>query len=172
MLQICIHFIIFRYDNNLVINYLTNKMETKTKNAVAPKTAAQTPQAENKTLQVIKPGTEPKAEETTAKIIGSIKPGLNLTQTLKIVEELHIKKRQRDNLAALLENLEDFEIEQKDEDLDDKSYYSGCTITLKDDARREFSTKNPAIIGEVVNFLKFKFADKLIEIEAQIVLPY
>jgi hypothetical protein len=147
-------------------------MNKQTKQAEAVKvTAAPTEKAETKGLTVLKPGHEPQAEETTAQVIES-KRGLNLEQTLKLVEDLHLKKRQRDRLELSINELNAFNISQKNEDLDDKSYYSGCEITLKDDERRAFTTKNPVIIREVIEYLNIRFTEKLTQLEASIVLPH
>ena len=99
------------------------------------------------------------------------KVGLNLEETLKVVEDLHQKKRHLERLKFSINTLEEFELKQEVEDLDQKSYYTGCEIELTDDNRKKWTTKNPNIIREMVNFLKTKFNDKVAEIEAQIVLP-
>lgn len=148
-------------------------MNKNPKQAEAVKvTASPTEKAESKGLTLLKPGENPKAEDTTAEVIEPKKPVLNLAETMKLVEDLHMKKRHRDRLEVSIDELESFDIKQKDEDLGDKSYYTGCHISIKDDNRAEFLTKNPAIISEVVFYLKQKFADKLTEIEASIVLPH
>lgn len=147
-------------------------MNKSTKQAEAVKvTATQTEKAETKGLTVLKPGQEPQAEETTAQVIET-KRGLNLEQTLKLVEDLHLKKRQRDRLEFSINQLNSFVVDKKQEDLDDKSYYQGCEITLKDDHRNEWSTKNPVIIRDVIEYLNIRFLEKLTELEATIVLPH
>lgn len=172
-MRICKQFIIFKYDNNKVIKQLDTQMNKNQRQADAVKvTATPTEKAETKGLTVLMPGNNPQAEDTTAEVIEPKKAVLNLAETMKLVEELHMKKRHRDRLEVSIDELESFEIKQKDEDLGDKSYYTGCHISIKDDNRTEFLTKNPAIIAEVVNFLKQKFSDKLTEIEALIVLPH
>lgn len=134
-------------------------------------TATPSEKAETKGLTVLKPGHEPKAEETTAQVIES-KRGLNLEQTLKLVEDLHLKKRQRDRLENSISQLNSFVVSKKQEDLDDKSYYQGCEITLKDDDRNEWKTKNPVIIRDVIEYLNIRFTEKLTDLEASIVLPH
>lgn len=121
------------------------------------------------TLLVVKP--EETAESLPEIKTQAIKPALNLEATIKIVEELHMKKRHRDRLEHSIDELDKFVIKRQSEDLDDKSYYQGCMIKVSDDDRNEWSTKNPTVITEVVNFLKAKFQEKLSEIEAQIILP-
>jgi len=62
---------------------------------------------------------------------------MNLEETLKLVEELHRRKRQRDRLIETIDNLESFEIEQKeDADETDGNYYQGCKLTIEDDNRK------------------------------------
>lgn len=129
-----------------------------------------TEKAETKGLTILKHGDNPKAEETTAEVIEP-KRALNLEQTLKLVEDLHLKKRQRDRLEFSISELNSFVVAKKQEDLDDKSYYQGCEITLKDDDRREWKTKNPVIIREVIEYLNIRFTEKLTELEASIILP-
>lgn len=149
-------------------------MNKKTKQVEAIKDiATPTGKAETTALQIVKKGEEPKAEETTSVVVEEIKkPSMNLAETMKLVEDLHMKKRHRDRLEISIDELESFEFKRKIEDLDDKSYYTGCLISIKDDNRGEFITKNPAIIGDVVKYLKHKFTEKLTEIEASIVLPH
>lgn len=144
----------------------------KNKTITAPAVEAKPIEEQVRGLQVIKADALPITEDTDFKMVEDIKkPALNLDETLKLVEDLHMKKRHRDRLEFSIDQLEGFEVAQKTEDLDDKSYYNGCIITIKDDNRNEWSTKNPAIIEQVVGFLKAKFLEKLGEIEAQIVLP-
>lgn len=148
-------------------------MKKNIKQVVSPIVGATpTEKTETTALTIVKTGEEPKAEETTAEVIEErTKLGLNLAETMRLVEDLHMKKRHRDRLEMSIDELESFEIKKRDEDLDDKNYYSGCLITIEDDERGKFITKNPAIIADVVKYLKAKFTEKLIEIEASIVLP-
>lgn len=99
------------------------------------------------------------------------KPVFNLDETLKIVEDLHKKKRYMDNLHVNLELLENFIIKNDAESLDTNKSLYGCKIEITDDNRNSWSTRNQAILLEVVEFMKSKFYSKLAEIEAQIVLP-
>lgn len=134
--------------------------------------ATPTEKAETTGLTIIPTGETVSAEETSAEVIEEPKKrGLNLDETMKLVEELHLKKRYRDRLDASIELLEDFELTQKDEDLDERNYYNGCKISIKDDNGHEFTTKNPTIIGDIIKTLMVKFTEKRTEIEASIVLP-
>jgi len=105
-----------------------------------------------------------------------VKPGfapvLNLEGTLKLVEELHRRKIQRDKLIETINNLEAFEFDLKEEaDETDGNYYQGCTLTIEDDDRRKFVTKNPTIIWTVSQMVNNLCVDKLAEIEAGIIIP-
>jgi hypothetical protein len=97
---------------------------------------------------------------------------LNLEGTLKFIEEMHRKAKQRTKLQDTIKNLDDFEIELRDEaDTTDTNYYNGCTLTIEDDNRRKFETKNPTIIWTVAQLVNNMCVDKLAEIEAGIVIP-
>lgn len=100
------------------------------------------------------------------------KPALNLESTLKLVEELHRRKRQRDRLMETIENLESFEIEQQEEaEETNGNYYQGCKLVIEDDDRNQFVTKNPFIIQAVAQFVTRMCTDRMAEIEAGIVIP-
>lgn len=100
------------------------------------------------------------------------KPALNLESTLKLVEELHRRMVQRGRLVHTIDNLDKFEIEQKQEAEDNTSnYYQGCELEITDDKRNKFSTKNPVIIKAVALFVRDLCTNRLAEIEAEITLP-
>ena len=142
-------------------------METKTKTSAKSKVdKAPTAKAETPKMKLL--NTE-KIEE--AEIIENFKPKQNLDETMKIVTDLYNKKRQRDMLDITLEKLQDFEIEHEQEDLDNDSHFTGCAITIRDEKRNEWTTKNPKIIKDVVDFMIGRFNLRLSEIEAQIILP-
>jgi hypothetical protein len=118
------------------------------------------------------PQEQPKAEATKAEVKAVIKPILNLEGTLKWIEEMHRKSNQRNKLQDTIKNLESFEVELRDEaDTTDTNYYTGCVLTIEDDNRRKFETKNPTIIWAVAQMVNSMCVDKLAEIEASIVLP-
>ena len=100
------------------------------------------------------------------------KPVLNLDCTLKLVEELHRKKIQRDKLLETINNLEGFEFDLKEE-LDETggNLYQGCSLTITDDKRQTFTTKNPTIIWTVAQMVNRLCVDKLAEIESAITIP-
>lgn len=101
-----------------------------------------------------------------------VKPALNLEGTLKLVEELHRRKIQRDKLLSTIGTLEGFEVAQKDNaEETDSNHFQGCELTIEDDQRRTFSTKNPFIIKKVAEYVNALCMDKLAEIEGEIFLP-
>jgi hypothetical protein len=106
------------------------------------------------------------AKEATKKVV------LNLEGTLKFIEEMHRKAKQRAKLQQTIQNLDEFEVELRDEaDTTDTNYYNGCVLTIEDDNRRKFETKNPTIIWTVAQLVNNMCVDKLAEIEAGIVIP-
>jgi len=114
---------------------------------------------------------QPKAEQPK-KETKPAKPALNLESTLKLVEELHRRKIQRDRLLDTINTLEAFEVAQiEDGDDADAGRFQGCTLTIEDDSRRKFITKNPVIIWSVSQYVNNLCVDKLSEIEAGITIP-
>jgi len=138
-----------------------------------PKKDAEKPQVQAQQQpeqpKVEAPKAEVKAEpvkEEPKKIV------LNLEGTLKFIEEMHRKAKQRTKLQDTIKNLDDFEVELRDEaDTTDTNYYNGCTLTIEDDNRRKFETKNPTIIWTVAQLVNNMCVEKLAEIEAGIVIP-
>ena len=117
--------------------------------------------------QVKEEKSEPKMADWKAE-----KPALNLESTLKLVEELHRRMVQRGRLVHTIDNLDKFEIEQKQEAEDTTSnYYQGCELEITDDKRNKFSTKNPVIIKAVALFVRDLCTNRLAEIEAEITIP-
>ncbi|WP_316809180.1 hypothetical protein [Pedobacter agri] len=119
-------------------------------------------------LPAITKAENPASEKSEAKS----SPTLNLEGTLKLVEELHRRMVQRGRLVHTINNLDKFEIEQKQEAEDTTSnYYQGCEIEITDDKRNKFSTKNPVIIKAVALFVRDLCTSRLAEIEAEIKIP-
>jgi len=119
----------------------------------------------------IKQGLEIASEEVQViKIMP--KPVMNLDQTIQVLDELWRKQKHRANLSATIDNLNSFEIKRADDEMGEGgSYYSGCELTIKDDERRTFTTKIPVLIKDVVAYLQERCTARLMEIEAEIVLP-
>jgi hypothetical protein len=138
----------------------------------AVKTEQAKPQAEP-----IKEADAPTAAETKAEPKAEPKPEpvkhvMNLEETLKLVAELNRRKIQRDKLMETINNLDAFEIDIKeDADETDGNIYQGCVLTIEDDNRNKFTTKNPVIIWTVAQQVNAMCVDKLAEIEAGIILP-
>lgn len=107
-----------------------------------------------------------KAEARTA-----AKPALNLTETIMVLEELHRLTVQRNKLLVTIGNLEAFEVELK-EDFEETAgnFYQVCSLTIKDDNRRKFTTKNPVIIWTIAQNINSLCVEKLADVEARIVI--
>jgi len=143
--------------------------------------------AENKTPQFVagnpvnkdsaKPDVQPSPEtakpaEQAKTAAVPVKPVLNLEGTLKLVEELHRRKVQRDKLLETIVNLEAFEVAQDEEtELGGTAKFSRCELTVEDDKGRTFTTKNPVIIFHVAQYVNALCVDKLAQIEAGITIP-
>ncbi|WP_316800239.1 hypothetical protein [Pedobacter frigidisoli] len=126
----------------------------------SPGTVVQLPQDQEEKIESKNADTKPE------------KPAMNLESTLKLVEELHRRMVQRGRLVHTIDNLDKFEIEQKEEAEDITSnYYQGCEIEITDDKRNKFSTKNPVIIKAVAQFVRELCTNRLAEIEAEITIP-
>jgi len=165
--------------NNLPVSTALNgeakKDEPKKAETPAPVQATEQPkeivQAENSPKFVAE---QPKAEEPkkVAEEVKPAKPVLNLESTLKLVEELHRRKVQRDKLMDTIQSLEAFEVNQKDEAEESGiTNYSRCELTIADDKGKSFTTKNPVIIFHVTQYVNALCIDKLAQIEAGIIIP-
>ena len=147
-----------------------NKDSAKPAEAQKPK--EETPKAEAPKVEPAKAPEPPKAEVKAEPKAEPVKPALNLEGTLKLVEELHRRKIQRDKLLETINNLDAFEFDLKEEmDETGGNVYQGCVLTIEDDNRQKFTTKNPTIIWTVAQLVNNMCVDKLAEIEAGIVIP-
>lgn len=158
-----------------------NKEKEEPKKSEAPNTPAQPQQqAEAPKADIAKPeaqkveAEQPNAEPTKKQVKVEVqqKPFFNLESTLKLVEELHRKKIQRQRLLDTIDTLEAFEVAQIDDaDGAEANHFQGCVLTIEDDERRKFTTKNPVIIQAVAQFVNRMCIDRLAEIEAGITIP-
>jgi hypothetical protein len=138
-------------------------IKTQTVNAETPKSLGAVVQPE---------GLKAEKSEVLKDESKTEKPALNLEGTLKLVEELHRRMVQRGRLVYTIDNLDRFEVEQKEEAEDTTSnYYQGCELEITDDKRNKFSTKNPVIIKAVALFVRDLCTNRLAEIEAEITIP-
>jgi hypothetical protein len=136
----------------------------------SPKGISETPKSLGAAIQPEGPKAE-KSEPLKVEAKNE-KPALNLEGTLKLVEELHRRMVQRGRLVYTIDNLDKFEVEQKEEAEDTTSnYYQGCELEITDDKRNKFSTKNPIIIRAVALFVRDLCTNRLAEIEAEITIP-
>lgn len=151
----------------------TAKPAEQAKPQETPKAETTLPQAEPAKPEA------PKAEQSKAEPAKAVikevlqqKRVLNLEGTLKLVEELHRRKIQRDRLLETIDTLEAFEVAQIDDaDETEANHFQGCVLTIEDDNRRKFTTKNPVIIQTVVQFVNEMCVNRLAEIEAGITIP-
>lgn len=145
------------------------KAETEGAKPVTGNTEKQ-PEVENKAI-----AEAPKAEPTKMEIKQQLKeekPALNLEATIKLALDLNRRINHRGKLLETIENLEKFEVLQKDDaEETDSNYYQGCELTIGDDKGREFTTKNPFIINAVAKMVNSLCVDKLAEIEGEIYIP-
>lgn len=177
--------------NSLAVNAKAenNGTEAKTNGLPLSKAFDDKPKGEmdGQKTEVVKPAEQPKSQEapkaetpqsktepakTEIKEVVQQKPVLNLEGTLKLVEELHRRKIQRDRLLNTIDTLEAFEVaQQEDAEETDSNHFQGCVLTIEDDERRKFTTKNPVIIQAVAQFVNKMCVDRLAEIEAGITIP-
>lgn len=117
----------------------------------------------------------PKTEPTKSEIKEQLKvekPAMNLEATIKLALDLNRRINHRGKLLETIENLEKFEVAQKDDaEETDSNHFQGCELTLEDDKGREFTTKNPFIINAVAKMVNTLCVDKLAEIEGEIFIP-
>jgi hypothetical protein len=100
------------------------------------------------------------------------KPVLNLEATLKVVDDLHRRSIQRDNLLSRIHQLEGFEITLIEEgDELETNHFQGCQLIISDDKGRKFITQTAGLIKMVAEFIHTACLVKLSEIEADIVFP-
>jgi len=99
------------------------------------------------------------------------KLGLNLDQTLKLVADLAKKTALRDRYIGYIDALSAFEKAQKEVDeLEDETAFQQCELIITDHKGNVFSTKSPSVIRGTVGFINSRFAERLAEVEAGIVL--
>lgn len=145
--------------------------EPKKTDSSAPAQTTEQPKAEATKTEA----EQPKAEPTKTEIkqaLAEHKPAMNLEQALKWVETMHRRKIHRDKLVETISTLDAFEVAQMDDaEETGTTHFQGCELTIEDDSRKQFSTKNPFIIKAVAEYVKTLCVDKLAEIEGEIVIP-
>ncbi|KLT67091.1 hypothetical protein [Pedobacter sp. BMA] len=163
-------------DNKATIKDEPKKEELKTEDTAGAskpekiKENTEEPKSIGAVVQLPQPKEETNEPKMAEEKLG--KPALNLEGTLKLVEELHRRMVQRGRLVHTIDNLDKFEIEQKQEAEDTSTnYYQGCELEITDDKRNKFSTKNPVIIKAVALFVRDLCTNRLAEIEAEITIP-
>lgn len=100
-------------------------------------------------------------------------PVPSLESTLKIVETLHRRSIQRENLLNRINQLEAFEIAlMEDSDELKNNHFQGCKLIIEDDRNRQFTTTTVGLIKLTAEFIHKACLEKLAEIEANIVFPH
>ncbi|RKD15208.1 hypothetical protein BCY91_06760 [Pelobium manganitolerans] len=100
------------------------------------------------------------------------KLALNLEATLKLVDDLHRRSIQRDNLLNRIHQLDAFEITLIEEgDELESNHFQGCQLIISDDKGRKFITQTAGLIKLVAEFIHRACLEKLGEIESNIVFP-
>lgn len=128
---------------------------------------AEKPKVENKEIT-----NEVKESEKPKEFAQITKPVLNLEATLKVVNDLHRRSIQRDNLLNRIHQLEAFEIALIEEgDELETNHFQGCQLIISDDKGRKFVTQTAGLIKLVSEFIHTACMEKLGEIEANIVFP-
>ncbi|TCC91923.1 hypothetical protein EZ428_09245 [Pedobacter frigiditerrae] len=155
---------------------VTNKEDSKQEEVKKIEAPANEKSAEQVKPQADTPKQDaPKADPTKIEIKEQLKeekPAFNLEKTIKLALDLNRRINQRGKLLETISTLEAFEVAQQDDaEETDNNFFQGCTLTLEDDKGREFTTKNPFIIREVVNRVNTLCVDKLAEIEGEIFIP-
>lgn len=93
-----------------------------------------------------------------------INRGVNLEQTIQVVMGLGKKIRMAQNLKTQASQLEEFEIKSEGD-------YLNHHLTIEDSNRRNFTTKDAQVIKDVVEFIRQRIFETVVELEANIVLP-
>ena len=79
----------------------------------------------------------------------------------------------RDKYKGYIDNLLGFVSDQKEDidELEDETAFQRCEMIITDDKGNRFSTKSPSVIKGTVGFISGRFAERLTEVEAEIVIP-
>lgn len=136
------------------------------KEEAAPKTETIKPEA---TAEQAK--TEPTKKELKASFAAKIaEQRAILERHIELGDKLNRKIRHRDNLTAIITTLKEFEVSLKDnEEGTENNHFQGCLLTIQDDKGKTFTTKNPTLIKEVAEDVKTFCADKLREVDLDII---
>lgn len=158
----------------------TPKDEAGTKQAEtpAPAQAEQPKQEEAPKAETAKPkakAEQAKPEPTKKELKASIAEKLAeqraiLERHIELGDKLNRKIRHRDNLNTIVKTLKEFEVSLKDnEEGTESNHFQGCLLTIQDDKGKTFTTKNPTLIKEVAENVKTFCADKLKDVDLEII---
>ncbi|MGN8068408.1 hypothetical protein [Mucilaginibacter sp. 22184] len=132
----------------------------------APKAETEKPKAN---AEQTKP--EPTKKELKASIAEKLaEQRAILERHIELGDKLNRKIRHRDNLNTIVKTLKEFEVSLKDnEEGTESNHFQGCLLTIQDDKGKTFTTKNPTLIKEVAENVKTFCADKLKDVDLEII---
>ncbi|WP_119079493.1 hypothetical protein [Chitinophaga alhagiae] len=103
----------------------------------------------------------------TATLPGKPEPVTQLQKTLRVVDELARKVKQRDVMVETIDTLETFQIDQEQKE----GEYNGCSFTVRDDKGMSWTIKNVNFIVSMLEYgIQWCYARKE-AIEKTIILP-
>ena len=102
-----------------------------------------------------------------------VKPVLNLEQTLLLINQLAEKTALRNTYNGYIDSLKAFVLSQNDDDMakKDDTSFKGCELIIRDGKGHDFYTSSASVIAGTVIFMSGRFAERLAEVEAEIVIP-
>jgi DNA primase len=159
------------------INIVSQNPKSAGKNSGQEKPKEESPKAESPQngqsgAEVKEEKPQEPAKEETKPAEKIQQPALNLESTLKVVNDLHRRCIQRENLLTRINELEAFEINLIEEgDELESNHFQGCKLMIVDDKNRQFITSTSGLIKLVAQFIHNACLSKLGEIEADIVFP-
>nr|WP_121269860.1 hypothetical protein [Pedobacter schmidteae] len=146
----------------------TRLKTTQTKGApVVPLPAQKTEPSETPAGQEKKQEVNPTKSELRA----ALPQTRNLDATIDVIEVLNRRVKGREKLIETLKDLKQFSLENKEDIVAETDSYFGCSLTITDSKRKEFTTRIPKLISLLVAYLQKVCEEKLTEIETEIVLP-
>lgn len=133
------------------------------------------PKKQESKATTLRPNEPRSPQEGIVKVEKEVKPEKftpNLEHTLKVVESLHRRSLQRNNLLIRIQQLDAFEINLMEEgDELENNHFQGCQLIICDDKGRKFITQTSGLIHLVAGFIRSACMEKLAEIEANIIFP-
>ncbi|CAL1519173.1 hypothetical protein [Chitinophaga sp. MM2321] len=121
---------------------------------------------ENESAEAVPTAAQPGVKAALRAKLGTV---ISVEALSKWVEDMNYLKAGLSKLKAGEERLRGFEIKVREEpDNTDRNYWTGCTLTIKDDNGQAYEVKNPVVIAACVKFLYETFEERAQEIETEI----